>query len=93
MNEALGKYFGLVIAFLIPGFVGLWGISYVFPIVKIWIIPPDMANATIASFFYVLLASLTIGMMLSAIRWMFIDSIHSITGLKKPEYNFGNLIV
>jgi hypothetical protein len=43
MTEMSQKNFGLLIAYLLPGFVVLWGISFFSPTVQSWLTgsPPD----------------------------------------------------
>jgi hypothetical protein len=91
IHETFNKYFGHVVAFLIPGFVGIWGMSYAIPTIRSWLLPHEMSNATIPGMFYVLVGSLGVGMTISAARWMIVDSFHHITGLERPELNFANL--
>jgi hypothetical protein len=43
---------------------------------------------TIAGFLYVTLASTAGGVVVSAIRWAIIDTIHHWTGVAAPNWNF-----
>ena len=70
MKEINDKNFGLIIAFLLPGFLLLWLLSL-----------SDIGNAeigawlkrfsdpSVSGFLYVALASLALGLIISAIRW------------------------
>ena len=40
---------------------------------------------------YVVLGSLALGLVVSAVRWAIIDTLHHVTGVKKPELHFGRL--
>ncbi len=53
--------FGLVIAYLLPGFVTLWGVSYFSPTVDSWITASQQGAPSVAGFMYVTLASLGAG--------------------------------
>jgi len=91
MNELSEKNFGLLIAYVLPGFVTLWGISLFSPTVDSWITTSQHGAPTVAGFLYVTLASLSAGLTVSAIRWILIDSIHHATGVKPPKWEFANL--
>src|SRR5258706_5960645 len=83
--ENLNRNFGLVIAFLLPGFVALAGIAPFSPLVRAWLSGPETMN-----FFaplYALLAATAVGMVVSAFRWLIIDGVHSLTGLGPPAFN------
>ena len=91
MNELSYKNFGLLIAYVLPGFVALWGISQFSPTVESWIATSGQGAPTIAGFLYVTLASLATGLTVSAVRWVIIDRLHHATGLKPPRWEFANL--
>ena len=87
--------FGSIIAFLIPGFIGLWGMSYVVPEVRPWLsLSSDAASGSGAfqEVFAATLASLAVGLTISAIRWALIDTLHHRTGVPKPPRDFRGLI-
>ena len=58
MTEWTDKNFGVVIAYLLPGFVALWGVSYFSPTVASWISVSQQGAPTVAGVCYVTLASL-----------------------------------
>lgn len=87
VGELTARNFGLLIAYLIPGFVALWGVSVVSPPVSGWLAGPSPAGPTIGGFLFVTLASLAAGMTASAIRWVLLDTLHHATGLKRPSFN------
>jgi hypothetical protein len=83
--------FGLIIAYLLPGFVALWGVSYFSPTVAGWIAVSQRDGPTVAGFMYVTLASLAAGVTVSAVRWAVIDQLHHATGVVPPAWKFANL--
>jgi len=83
--------FGLIIAYLLPGFVTLWGVSYFSPTVAAWIVTSHQDAPTVAGFMYVTLASLAAGVTVSAIRWAIVDHLHHATGVVPPAWKFANL--
>ncbi len=91
MNSLSTQNFGLVIAYLLPGFVALWGVSYFSPTVDAWISASQQNAPTVAGFMYVTLASLAAGVTVSAVRWAIIDQLHHATGIVPPAWKFGNL--
>ena len=92
MNTSLSnENFGLVIAYILPGFVALWGVSYFSPTVESWITASQQGAPSVAGFMYVTLASVGTGLTVSGVRWLIIDSIHHLTGLTRPAWKFGNL--
>ena len=92
MNTPLSnENFGLVIAYVLPGFVALWGVSYFSPTVESWITATQQGAPSVAGFMYVTVASLAAGLTVSAVRWAIIDNIHHLTGIVPPAWNFVNL--
>ena len=91
MNSLSAQNFGLVIAYLLPGFVALWGVSYFSPTVDAWISASQQNAPTVAGFMYVTLASLAAGVTVSAVRWAIIDHLHHLTGIRPPAWKFANL--
>ena len=91
MKEVSSKNFGLLIAYLLPGFTALWGLSYVSETVRSWLGSPPINAPTIGGFLYVTLASVAAGLTVSTIRWAVIDTIHHWTGIPRPEWDFSRL--
>src|SRR5687768_10950940 len=83
--ENLNRNFGLVIAYLIPGFVALAGIVPFSPLVRAWLSGPETMN--FGAPLYALLAATAAGMIVSVFRWLIIDGVHSLTGLGAPAFN------
>ena len=84
--------FGLVVAYLLPGFIGLAGIAMVVPVIAHWLAPPaGLSEADIGAPVYAILAATALGMILSCLRWIIIDHIHHWTGLKPPKWNLATL--
>jgi hypothetical protein len=90
MRDLSEKNFGILIAYVLPGFVALSGLSFVSPTVATWLaMPPHDPSVSGACF--VFLGSLGAGLMISAIRWVLIDTVHGWTGVSMPEWNFESL--
>jgi len=78
----------LLIAYLLPGLVALWGVSYFSETVRMWLTNGDVSSPTVAGFLYVTLAAFTAGLTLGAVRAVTIDWLHHRTGVAKPEWDF-----
>jgi len=91
MKDVTDKNFGVIIAFLLPGFIFLWGLSYSSRTVASWIAKSSTSDTpTVGGFLYSTIASLALGLLISAVRWLFIDSsLRWFTAL--PDLDFGKL--
>jgi len=69
MTDAVGTHFGLVIAYVLPGFMTLWGLRYLSPEVQRWLssAPSGFANLDIVLF--VTLASIATGLVVTHYGW------------------------
>ena len=91
MSELTNKNFGLLIAYVLPGFLTLLGISrYSQSLASLVRYTPHGAP-TVAGFLYITLGSLLAGLTISALRWATIDTFHHVTGLKTPDFEFSLL--
>ena len=93
-----GYDFGVVIAFLLPGFVFLWALLLSFPGLASWLVSPSAGSPeavpelpSVGGFLYSALTSLALGLILSALRWWIIDSLLSRMGIKDPDFDFSHL--
>ena len=93
MLESLNKNFGLLIAFVLPGFVYLVGAVALENGGNIdW--PRQISSLSdLGALLFFVLASTAIGIVLSAVRWIVLDNIHHATGLHAPALDFRNLEV
>src|SRR5947209_5196133 len=83
--------FGLLIAYVLPGFTALWGISLVTDRLGPWLFHPPADPPTVGGFLYVTLASVVAGLTVSTVRWLIIDVVHHQTGLRPPPRDFARL--
>ncbi len=91
MNDVTSQNFGLLIAYILPGFILLWGLEPHSPIINGWLGLTSAANPSIGGFLYVTMASVALGQVISTLRWLTIDSLHHWTGIRKPTLNFARL--
>jgi hypothetical protein len=96
MKEITDKNFGLIIAFLLPGFLLLWFValsdndkSEIGPWLK------SFSDPSVSGFLYVILASLALGLIISAVRWAMVDHLlgwcFRLCGKPLPEIDFSKL--
>jgi len=86
--DTLPKHFGILIAYIIPGFIGLTGLPPFVPMVGQWLQPVDHADPGLGPPVYILIAALGVGMIVNCVRWLLIDHIHRWTGVPKAKSNF-----
>jgi hypothetical protein len=88
MKEVTDKNFGVIIANWLPGFMLLWGLSLSFDQVASWF--NIVGEPSIAEFLYSTVASLSLGLIIGAVRWATVDKIVGcITNL--PPIDFSKL--
>jgi hypothetical protein len=83
--------FGLLVAYLVPGFVILWGLGYHSVTVRAWLAVMPQNAPTVGDLFYATIASVACGMIANVFRWAIIDTIHHRTGIRMPNWDFSLL--
>ena len=91
LKDLSSANFGLVIAYLLPGLVALWGASYFSPTLQAWLGTRPSDAPTVAGFLYVTPAAIGAGITVSTIRWMLLDTIHHWTGIRRPDFDYARL--
>ena len=91
MTDVSARNFGILIAYVIPGFAVVATVSRDVPIIRFWLGGSSVGTPTIGGFLYVTLASVAFGMVVSALRWLLLDSVHHHTGIRRPEWDFSLL--
>jgi len=89
--DSSSKQFGLMVAYLLPGFIVLAGIAPFAPLVAAWLQTLNQAQASLGAPVYAVLAATTIGMIVSCFRWLIIDHIHHWTGVNPPAWDDSRL--
>ncbi|QDT27863.1 hypothetical protein Enr10x_31980 [Gimesia panareensis] len=87
MKDVSPGSFGMLIAFVLPGFIVLWGVSYFSATVRLWLSGAG-TTPTIGGFMFGTLASVAAGVTVSTARWLVIDTIHHHTGIPRPNWDF-----
>lgn len=91
MQPVSDDSFGPLIAYLAPGATALVGLSEFSPIVSGWFASDIAGGPTIGGFLYLTVASIAVGMTVSALRWAFLDRFHGFTGIRMPPLDFSRL--
>jgi len=91
MFESLERNFSLIIAFILPGFLFLFGAVYLATYSSADLLSQLRPIRQVGGFLFFLLAATACGMILSAIRWAILDTLHDLTGLRSPKLDFGKL--
>lgn len=91
MQDVTRDNFGLLIAYILPGFAALWGISDFSPTVRAWVGFSADQSPTVGGFLYVTVAAVGVGMVVSTVRWLVVDRIHHLTGIPLPKWDFTQL--
>jgi hypothetical protein len=88
MRDLTRDNFGLLIAYVLPGFVALWGGSYHVEAVRPWLQATPKDAPTVGGFLYTTLASTTLGLVISGVRWAVVDQLLARTGIRQPRWDF-----
>lgn len=91
MSGASLKSFGVVIAFLLPGFIATLGLSLQSPIVTTWIQGHGPSQPSVGGMLFSTVLSLWNGLIASTVRWLVVDKIHRWTGIRKTNWDYRKL--
>lgn len=83
--------FGILIAYVLPGFTALQGFPLIAPTPSPWGAVASDPNPSLTTFLSGTVMALAAGLTVSAVRWLVIDSLHHGTGLGRPAYDFARL--
>ena len=85
------RNFGYLIAYILPGVVTLAGVSRYSETVRSWFDAAPTGAPTVGGFLFLTLGSVAAGIVVSTIRWMFLDGLHHHTGIPEPHWDFSTL--
>ncbi len=80
--------FGLFIAYVLPGFTALQGLPLPAGKAAAW---GTEGGATLSGFLSGTVEAVAVGLTVSTVRWLVIDTVHHRTGLKPPAWDFARL--
>jgi hypothetical protein len=87
MTETPSGQFGLMVAYVLPGFIGLAGMAPLFPSVARWLRPVGQGDLGLGPPLYAVLAATAMGLILSCFRWLSIDQLHRWMGVTPPAWD------
>ena len=87
MKDITSTSFGLVIAFLLPGLAGFYGLSLFSPSIRQALDLFLTAQANAGLFFLVVLAALTLGLLITVIRWLIFELLVFAVILRRKGIN------
>ncbi len=91
MAETSSRQFGLIVAYVLPGFIGLAGVAPLFPAVGQWLQPIDRGDMGFGPPIYALMAATVVGLIVSCFRWLLLDQLHQWTGVRRPAWDDSRL--
>ena len=91
MRDVTNQNFGLLIAYVLPGVTALWGASYLSPTVRVWLGSAPADAPTVGGFLYLTIAAVAAGLIASTVRWAVVDTLHHVTGIPRPTWDFSRL--
>lgn len=91
MSDNSGRVFGLLVAYVVPGFVGLTGLIPLFPSVGSWLHPVPQGDLGFGPPVYALLGATAVGLIVSCFRWLLLDQLHHWTSLRRPVFDDSRL--
>lgn len=83
--------FGLVIAYVIPGFTFLHACTYQSQLLHGHFVPVDTNSTTVPGLILLIIVAVASGLFVQTIRWLLVDPIHHCTGIKPGNWDFRNL--
>lgn len=83
--------FGLIIAYVLPGFIGLAGLTPLIPAVGRWLRPVSQGDLGLGPPVYAVLGATAVGLILSCFRWVLVDRVHRWTGVTHPTWDDAKL--
>jgi hypothetical protein len=81
--------FGLLIAYVLPGFTALQGFPFLAGTASPWGV--RAGPSTLPSFLSGTVEAMAAGLTVSTVRWFLIDRLHHRTGLTPPQWDFALL--
>lgn len=85
------RSFGILIAYVIPGWIVLLGFSYCSDTIASWSTGSVTNSPTIGGFLFATLASIGLGVIVSTVRWLTVDPVMHLTGVRPIDHGFAHL--
>jgi hypothetical protein len=89
-DEISDTTFGLFIAYLLPGLTAIYGIPVGIAAQRWQAISTD-STLGLPQIILILITALAVGLTVSTVRWLVIDTVHHRTGIRCSRWDFANL--
>jgi hypothetical protein len=90
-HQVSDNTFGLFIAYVLPGFTAIHGLPLASSSAAGWSAIFSTPTPSIVDLLIVVLQATTVGLVVSAVRWLTVDTLHQRTGLVAPTWNVAKL--
>jgi hypothetical protein len=90
VQEKPFRYFGLLVAYVLPGFIFLAGIAPLVPAVAQWL-RPVQGDSGFGPPVYAVMAATAVGLIIGCFRWLIVDNLIVWTGVERPVWDDGRL--
>lgn len=91
MKDAPSHSFGQLIAYLVPGFIGLCGLGRLSPTIHHWLQMPAGDAVSIGGLLFGTLAAFGCGLVINALRWHIVDPLHYLSGVPRKSWDYSLL--
>jgi hypothetical protein len=79
------RWFGYLVAYVVPGLLTLWGMSHQSPDLARWLRGVGETGPGVGGVLYAMVACVGLGMTASLLRWLVLDHPLAWAGLKRPR--------
>ena len=83
--------FGLLIAYVLPGFTAMQGLPILSGSQMVWAAATNEVSPTLPGLLSGTVQAIAVGLTVSTLRWLIIDTLHHRTGLRPPPWDFALL--
>ena len=83
--------FGLLIGYVLPGFTAMHGLPILSGSQLVWAAATNEASPTLPGLLSGTVEAIAVGLTVSTLRWLIIDTLHHRTGLRPPPWDFALL--
>ena len=90
-QQISGNTFGLFIAYTLPGLTAIYGLPLAMTLTSGWTTILAASNPSAIDFIIIVFQATTVGLIVSSVRWLTLDTLHHRTGLRPPAWNFAIL--
>lgn len=90
-HQVSDNTFGLFIAYVLPGFTAIHGLPLGSSSAAGWTTIFSTSTPSFVDLLIVVLQATTMGLVISTVRWLIVDTLHHRTGIVAPAWNVAKL--